>query len=135
MLPMGTCHMNRSGNRFLLLGDAGFLVDPFSGEGIGNAMASGEIAAAILEQCFKFNDFSAEALNAFDLRIKKRFSQEFRTMSVMQYLAGSPGLFNLVVDKARKNKEISDLLTAMFTSDNIRKKLTRPGFYARLLFR
>ncbi|MCX6266673.1 MAG: geranylgeranyl reductase, partial [Bacteroidetes bacterium] len=47
-LPLGTNHLTRSGHRFILLGDAAFLVDPFSGEGIGNAMASGEIAAAIL---------------------------------------------------------------------------------------
>jgi menaquinone-9 beta-reductase len=134
-LPLGTHRFIRSGNRYLLLGDAGFLVDPFSGEGIGNAMASGEIAAAILEQNFKNNDFSAAALQPYDERIQRRFSQEFKTMSVMQQLAGSARLFNLVVDKARKNKEVSDLLTAMFNNENLRKKLTLPGFYARLLFR
>jgi hypothetical protein len=56
-------------------------------------------------------------------------------MSVMQRLAGSPWLFNLVVDKAGNNKEVGKLLTDMFNNENIRKKLTRPGFYARLLFR
>ena len=134
-LPLGTYHFNRSGNRFILLGDAAFLVDPFSGEGIGNAMASGEIAAAILDQNFRTNDFSAEALKTYDARIHRRFSQEFRTMSIMQNLAGSAWLFNLVVDKARKNKEVGELLSAMFNNENIRKKLTRPGFYARLLFK
>jgi menaquinone-9 beta-reductase len=134
-LPLGTYNFKRSGNRFILLGDAGFLVDPFSGEGIGNAMASGEIAAAILEENFTSNDFSAEALTNYDARIHRRFSQEFRTMGVMQHLAGSARLFNLVVDKARKNKEVKELLTAMFTSEDVRKKLTNPGFYAKLLFR
>lgn len=134
-LPFGTYRFNRSGNRFILLGDAAFLVDPFSGEGIGNAMASGEIASSVLEQNFKNDDFSAKALKGYDERIDRRFSQEFKTMAVMQRLAGSSMLFNLVVDKARKNKEVSELLTAMFTNENIRKKLTRPGFYARLLFK
>lgn len=134
-LPLGTYNFNRSGNRFLLLGDAAFLVDPFSGEGIGNAMASGEIAAAILANSFQTNDFSAEGLKTYDRRLQRRFSQEFKTMSVMQRLAGSAWLFNLVVDKARKNKDLRELLTAMFTNDDVREKLTRPGFYARLLFR
>ena len=134
-LPLGTYHLNRSGNRYLLLGDAAFLVDPFSGEGIGNAMASGEIAAGILEKNFNDDDFSAEALKTYDARIDRRFSQEFRTMAVMQYLAGSSKLFNLVVDKARKNKELCELLSAMFTNEDIRKKLTRPGFYMGLLFK
>jgi menaquinone-9 beta-reductase len=134
-LPLGSYRFSRSGNRFLLLGDAGFLVDPFSGEGIGNAMASGEIAAAVLEQNFTLDDFSAEALKPYDLRLQRRFSQEFKTMSVMQKLSGSAKLFNLVVDKARKNREIREMLTMMYTNENVRKKLTRPGFYARLLFR
>ena len=135
ILPLGTLHFNRSGQRFILLGDAGFLVDPFSGEGIGNAMASGEIAAAILEENFKNDDFSAQALKPYDIRLRHRFSEEFRTLSVMQYLAGSHHLFNLVVDKARKNKELVELMTLMYTNGNVMKKLTRPGFYARLLFK
>ena len=134
-LPLGTYRFKRSGDRFLLLGDAAFLVDPFSGEGIGNAMASGETAAAVLGPLFAGNDFSAEKLQAYDERIRKRFSQEFRIMGVIQRLAGSARLFNLVVDKAGKNEDIRNLLTSMFTSERDREKLTRPGFYARLLFR
>lgn len=134
-LPLGSFRLTRSGNRFILLGDAAFLVDPFSGEGIGNAMASGEIAAAILEDNFKTNNFTAEALKTYDTRIQKRFAQEFKTMTAMQQLAGSSGLFNFVVNKARNNREVRELLTAMFTNEDIRKKLIRPGFYARLLFK
>ncbi|MDP1622000.1 MAG: geranylgeranyl reductase family protein [Bacteroidales bacterium] len=133
-LPLGTYKFNQFGHRYILLGDAAFLVDPFSGEGIGNAMASGEIAAAILKQNFINNDFSADSLKPYDTRLRRRFSQEFRTMSVIQHLAHSAGLFNLVVDKASKNRAVSELLTAMYSNDNIRKKLTRPGFYMRLLF-
>ncbi len=134
-LPLGSFHFNRSGNRFVLLGDAAFLVDPFSGEGIGNAMASGEIASEILGKCFTDHNFSAEALAGFDQRIHRRFGQEFRTTTIMQHLARSPWLFNMVVEKARKNKEVSELLTAMFTSEDVKEKLTKPGFYARLLFK
>ena len=134
-LPMGTFNFNRSGNRFILLGDAAFLVDPFSGEGIGNAMASGEIASSIILDCWLKKDFSADALNAYNIRIQKRFGQEFRTTAIMQKLARFPWLMNLVVDKAGKNRELRDLLTAMITKEELKKKLTQPGFYARLLFR
>jgi flavin-dependent dehydrogenase len=132
-LPLGTCRVTRSGNRFLLLGDAAFLVDPFSGEGIGNAMASGEIAADILKPAFLRNDFSAASLASYDLRIEKRFSSEFRTMALMQRLAGSARLFNLVVGKAWKDEILRNLLTSMYTNDEHRKALTRPGFYLKLL--
>jgi len=134
-LPLGTYNFRRSGNRVILLGDAAFLVDPFSGEGIGNAMASGEIAAEILVQNFRSNDFSADALKPYDARIRKRFSQEFKTMGAMQHLARFPWLFNLVVEKAGKNKDVGEMLTAMFTNQDVRRKLTNPGFYMRLIFR
>ena len=134
-LPLGTLDFNRSGERYVLLGDAAFLVDPFSGEGIGNAMASGEIAASILDACFNRQDFSASSLKAYDVRIGKRFSQEFKTTAIMQRLAHSAWLFNMVIDKARKNRDVSGLLTAMFTNEDIKKKLTRPGFYAGLLLK
>lgn len=134
-LPMGTYRFDRSGDRFILLGDAAFLVDPFSGEGIGNAMASGEIASSVLLDCFQKNDLSGEALSAYDSRIEKRFGQEFKTTGIMQKLARHPSLINLVVGKALKNDDLKGLLSAMFTSEDVKKKLTRPAFYTGLLFR
>ena len=56
-------------------------------------------------------------------------------MTVMQYLASYPRLINLVINKSLKNKELGDMLSAMYTNPDIMTKLTRPGFYARLLFR
>jgi flavin-dependent dehydrogenase len=134
-LPLGTRRMGYSGDRYLLTGDAAFLVDPFSGEGIGNAMASGEIASRVLEKCFSADNFSAAALSDYDVRIRQRFGQEFRIMSGMQRLAGSSALVNMVINKAGRNRELNALLTRMFTSMDVRKSLTRPGFYAGLLFK
>jgi flavin-dependent dehydrogenase len=134
-LPMGSFQFERTGERSLLLGDAAFLVDPFSGEGIGNAMASGEIASSIIHDCFLKNSYSRESLASYDVRLQKRFGQEFRTTTIMQKLARHPWLINLVVNKANRNIDLKELLTAMFTNEEIMKKLTRPGFYAGLLFR
>jgi hypothetical protein len=53
----------------------------------------------------------------------------------MQVLAGSSSLLNLVIKKAGRNPDLNALLTQMFTNMDIRKSLTRPGFYARLLFK
>ena len=40
----------------MLLGDAAGLIDPFTGEGIGNAMASAKIATKIAKKCFEKNN-------------------------------------------------------------------------------
>jgi len=135
ILPLGTYGLRRSGNRALLLGDAAFLVDPFSGEGIGNAMASGEIAADVISQCFTTGLFSDSLLQQYDKRIHHRFSTEFKTSAMMQKLAHSSSLINFVINKARKSQKIRNRLTAMFTNEDLKKSLVRPGFYFKELFR
>jgi len=134
-LPLGTLDIPKSGNRCLVIGDAAFLVDPFSGEGIGNAMASAEVASRILKQCFLQNTFTSEFLKTYDRNIERRIGHEMKVNAIIQRLAHSPGLINFVVGKARKNKLVSELLREMYTNADAKKKLTRPGFYLGLLWR
>lgn len=135
LLPLGSQGDRCSGNRILLLGDAASLVDPFTGEGIGNAMASGETAAEIAAKAMMAGDFSAGFLSAYDKRIIQRMGGDFRTLSAIQRLAGNGPLFNFVVRKARANEEVRNLLQSMYTNGSIMKKLTRPAFYLSLLTR
>lgn len=134
-LSMGTMPLKRYGDRFLLLGDAGFMVDPFSGEGIGNAMGSAESAVPVILDSFKKGDFSSAQLAEYQHRITKRFENEFRIMGIMQKLVRIPALMNLVVRKAARNEELRMMLSSMFTQQDIRSKLTRPGFYIKLLMK
>jgi menaquinone-9 beta-reductase len=52
-LPLGSKKMPISGDRYLLVGDAACLVDPFTGEGVGNAMWSGYAAADHIEKAIR----------------------------------------------------------------------------------
>ena len=49
-LPLGSIHRKNHGDGFMLLGDAAGLVDPFTGEGIGNAMFSAKFAMQIAKK-------------------------------------------------------------------------------------
>jgi menaquinone-9 beta-reductase len=78
-LPMGTRRVPMSGEGFLLIGDAASLIDPASGDGIGNAIASGIFAAEkAVEACSK-NDFSASFLKEYDDRAWQFMGQELRS--------------------------------------------------------
>ncbi len=124
---------NLSGERYLLLGDAALLVDPFTGEGIGLAMASAESAAAVIRESFESGDFSAATFKAYDKRIERRMGMEHSTSAAMQRFARYPWLFDRVVRKAHRNQAFKELLASTFNNDNVRKKLANPLFYARLL--
>lgn len=132
-LPLGG-HKNISDDNILLLGDAGALIDPFTGEGIGNAMISGMVAADVLKELIISKDFSKEALLNYDKTVYRRLSNELKLSKKMQDLTSYPWLFNFIVNKARGNKELRETISCMFENVDLRKKLSNPLFYLRVLF-
>jgi menaquinone-9 beta-reductase len=134
-LPLCTGRMPASGERFLLLGDAASLIDPFTGEGIGNAMLSGRIAAEHITECFRSNDFSAPMLYNYDIKLYNKIRKEINISRIMQKLSYHPFLFNLVVNKASKNKTLHDTIIKMINNIDVKKQLTQPSFYFNLLFK
>ncbi|GAB4417127.1 MAG: geranylgeranyl reductase family protein [Bacteroidia bacterium] len=133
-LPLGSQQRPLSGRRILLTGDAGALIDPFSGEGIGNAMISGRLAAQQIATCFETADYSDEALRRYDEAVYRKLGSELRLSYHMQRLVRYPWLFDFVARKANRNDALRTMFTMMFENLDMRKELSRPGFYWRLLF-
>lgn len=133
-LPLGSKKRKISGNNFLLVGDAASLIDPFTGEGIGNGMISGMIAAKQIQQAVEANRFDAKFLSAYDKKIYETLWSELKLSRKLQGFAKYEWPFNMVVNNASSNKEIRDLITCMFEDVNLRTKLSNPKFYFRLLF-
>lgn len=75
-LPLGSRRVVMSGQRFMLCGDAASLIDPITGEGIGNAMLSGRLAALQAIRCFDSGDFSAHAMQRYDNEVWTALGKE-----------------------------------------------------------
>ena len=133
-LPLGSKKKQLSGDRFLLLGDAANLIDPFTGEGIGNAIRSGRIAAEHIEKAFKTKRFNASFNKMYDAKIYQAMWNELRVSKSLQNLLKYPWLFNFLVKKANKNKSVQLLLTSMLDDVDLKKELIKPKFYVKLLF-
>lgn len=134
-LPMGMEQMPVSGDNFMLTGDAASLVDPFSGEGIGNALYSGMLAAYAAEKALKEDKYNRSFLKTeYDDVLYKRLGDELKISSTLQRLCRFPWLFNFVVNKANKSKSLSDTISCMFTDMDLRDKLRKPSFYFNILF-
>jgi menaquinone-9 beta-reductase len=134
-LPLGSKKRNISGSNYLLTGDAASLIDPFTGEGIGNAMLSGIIAARHTVECFAENNFSAPFNKKYDAAVYDRLSNELNLSRTMQQLATFPRLFNFVVNKAAHNQTLKQTISAMFENISLRHKLSQPSFYINLLLK
>jgi menaquinone-9 beta-reductase len=133
-LPLAMHRQPMSGDNFVLVGDAASLVDPFSGEGIGNALYSGMLAAAAIKDAVAQNDFTGRFFSsAYDDVLYKRLGDEFRISTIMQKLCNYPRLFNLVVNKAYKSESLRNTISSMFTDMDLRAQLSKPSFYLKIL--
>lgn len=132
-LPLGSKKRKISGEGYLLLGDAASLIDPFTGEGIGNGMISGLKAAEVIHNCIQDNNFSEGSLSVYDELVYKRLWPELNLSKKMQELVRFPWLFNLVVNKANRSKTLREAISCMFEDLDMRGKLKDPRFYFRIL--
>ncbi|WP_205511797.1 NAD(P)/FAD-dependent oxidoreductase [Longitalea arenae] len=132
-LPLGSKKRKISGERYMLAGDAGYLIDPFTGEGIGNALYSGRIAARQAAACLQANDFSAACMKAYDDEVYRVLGPELRLSTKLQKLARRTWLFNFLMKTAMRNKQLRELMSCMFYEIDVRKKLAQPSFYVKML--
>lgn len=132
-LPLGSKKRKISGGHFLLTGDAASLIDPFTGEGIGNAMVTGMLAARQVKRSIAENRYDEKFLAAYDEEVYKALWSELKLSHTLQRLSKYPWLFNYVVNKASRNEELRDTITCMFDDLNIRDRLRSPAFYFKLL--
>jgi len=127
-LPVGSKHRPCSGSGFLLLGDAAGLIDPFTGEGISNAMYSGRVAAEVAARAIAAGDVGARALRRYDRDLWRELGAELRTSARMQRVARCRPLVNYMIRRAARDPRLSALITTMIGDPARRRDLTNPLF-------
>ena len=133
-LPLGSKKRDLTGERYLLVGDAASLIDPFSGEGIGNALFSGKVAAGVVQEALRENDFSHTFLKRYSEHIYNELGNELNLSFRLQQLVRFPWLFNFLMNRLQTNDALRDMVSHMFTDLDMRAKLKSPSFYMKLLF-
>ncbi len=132
-LPLGSKPRKMAGDGWMLTGDAASLIDPFTGEGIGNAMVSGWKAAEWVSKAKAAGRYDAEFLLGYEQEVMDRLRNELRLSHMMQRLGNWKWLLNLVVKKASRSDELADALSCMFDDLDERRQLVSPLFYLRVL--
>jgi geranylgeranyl reductase family protein len=132
-LPTGSKRRKIHGDGFILLGDAAGLIDPFTGEGIGNAMCSGYFAAQVLQEACDKNDFSANFLRKYPKRLWRHLGPELTMYTRLQQVGRIYPLINLVVGKASKSREVLKWLGDMIVGKIPKTQLLNPLTYLKLL--
>lgn len=133
-LPLGSQRRKISGDNFLLTGDAASLIDPFTGEGIGNAMLSGMKAAEQSKRCMQAKNFTKVFLQQYDEDVFRNCGSELKLSYRLQKLSRHAWLMNLFFNKANGSKTLREYLPTIFYNPDNRKVLSDARFYLKLLF-
>jgi geranylgeranyl reductase family protein len=132
-LPLGSKPRPMAGNGWMLVGDAASLIDPFTGEGIANAMIGGRLAARTALRAHELGDFSTAMLSNFQKDLLTRILPELRLSRGLQRLTRFPSVLSFIVARARRSDEMTRLMSGMFEHVDLRRQLVSPMFYLRLL--
>lgn len=133
-LPLGSHQRKCVGNGWLFLGDAASLIDPFTGEGIGNALYSGKIAEEVILKALKRKRYSEGALKKFEERLWNDLKPELKTSYDLQRMANHKWLLNFVVGKAKSKPAVANFLGESLVNDKPRDKLVSPFSLIKLFF-
>ena len=134
LLPLGSKQRPIAGDGWMLVGDAAALIDPFSGEGIGNAMVSGRLAAAQATQALAAKDFSKPMLHPYEQAVRAELDRELQMSYKLQKLGRHTWLLNFVLRRAAKSQHVRDTISAMLADREKKEDFGSLWFYLKLLF-
>jgi len=110
---------------------------PFTGEGIGTAMESGELAAAVIHEALDSGDFNR--LQEFPIRLEKELKPRYKGYNIAENWLSKAWLSDFLALRARKSKFLRDSLASISTicvlislpNRNQNKRNSRPpdGFF------
>ncbi|HEX7071342.1 MAG TPA: NAD(P)/FAD-dependent oxidoreductase [Rhodothermales bacterium] len=132
-LPLGSKPRRMAGDGWMLVGDAASLVDPFAGEGIGNAMLSGRLAAETVVRAAESQRGSYDVLKAYPKSVMNALKGDLRLSYRLQRLGNWKWLLNGVIQKGSRSQDLTRVMTGMFNDGHHARRLLSPLFYVRVL--
>ncbi|MBR9997654.1 MAG: hypothetical protein KFF73_01725, partial [Cyclobacteriaceae bacterium] len=105
-LALGGDFKSLSGDRFLLAGDSGHLIEPLFGEGIGHAMYSGKFAAEHAMEALAKDDFTAVFNKSYDRKVYAKLGTTLRFSKWMNKVAQYPGLMQFLFNRVSRSETL-----------------------------
>jgi len=116
-LKMGMWGARRHTQGVMMVGDAGSMIHPISGEGVGYAMESGRLAAAWAHQAHALKDFSAGVLSGYEKQLRRQRAREHVSGHAMVSLMPSLSMMEPVFKACEKDPAARRAIVESFTGD------------------
>jgi flavin-dependent dehydrogenase len=118
-----------------LVGDAADFFDPFTGEGMFEALRGGELLGPYLCEALRASSSRGadEALAAYDRSRRHEFTPTWRVQRVVALAVAFPPLLNQAANAAEGRRTLSDLIVNVASGFAPASELMRPGVLRALL--
>lgn len=117
-LKMGMWGAKRYSQGLLMVGDAGSMIHPISGEGVGYALESGRLAASWAHEAHSLRDFSAATLAGFEKQLRHKRAREHLSGYAMVNLVPNLALMEPLFKACEKDPGARRTLIEGFTGDS-----------------
>jgi geranylgeranyl reductase family protein len=132
-LALGGRFRPLSGDRYLLAGDAGHLIEPLFGEGIGHAMYSGKFAAEHVVMALEKNDFSATFNRFYDRKVYDKLGTALRFSQWMNSVARYPEVMRFLFNRVGHSKVLKEHVFSVINGHTPKTPMHGLGLISRLL--
>jgi menaquinone-9 beta-reductase len=116
-LKMGMWGAKRYDQGLMAVGDAGSMVHPISGEGVGYALESGRLAASWANEAHARYDFSASVFSGYERQLRRRRAREHISGHALVNLVPNLTLLEPLFKACEKDQEARRTLVEAFTGD------------------
>jgi geranylgeranyl reductase family protein len=116
-LKMGMWGARRYTQGLMMVGDAGSMVHPISGEGVGYALESGRLAASWAHEAHARRDFSASVLSGYERQLRRQRAREHFSGHALVNLVPNLGMLEPLFKACEKDPDARRTLVEGFTGD------------------
>jgi flavin-dependent dehydrogenase len=113
-LPMAGSVGPKSGPTFLVVGDAGGLINPFNGEGIDYAYETGRLAASCIDEALTTG--SGLALQRYEQSLDEEFALYYKVARLFVQLIGRPALMRELTRVGMHSKTLMEWALAIMAN-------------------
>jgi flavin-dependent dehydrogenase len=105
-LPMGLSVGPHAGPTWLLVGDAGGIINPFNGEGIAYAYETGRLAAEAVHLALTTGD--GQALQTYRQRLHEAYALYYKVARAFVRIIGRPELMKVLVTTGMRSRSLME---------------------------
>jgi flavin-dependent dehydrogenase len=117
----------------MAVGDAASLVDPFSGEGIGNALLTAKMSSRHFDKELHSDGFPEDAAVAYMEEMWGELGKELTNSKRLQRMMKFKRITNLFIKKASRKEEIGKMMSEMIASKDAQEALWSRWFMFKTL--